>query len=239
MKDSVHVSGKKETLNPIPVTSKSKTVFLHVNSCVANVHSITGLPQKKAVNPNYCYHYREIKYVKDISCVGHLSSANIVTDVPTVAINPPVGARLHQFWEKWEALGSSPKVVTALREGHTIPFQLRQFNQVTNCHKQLCQPTKTVPSFGGTVSAVEHKCSGTRSKPKLIGFYKRLFLVPKPNNWWRHILDLSTLNTFLDTESFKMETPETIRTSLQVGEWVTSIEFKDTYCHIPIHSQSR
>ena len=36
-----------------------------------------------------------------------------------------------------------------------------------------------------------------------------------------------------------METPETIRTSLQSGEWVTSIYFKDAYLHIPIHSQSR
>ena len=115
--DSVHVSSKKEDLNPSPVTSKSETVFLHVNSFVANVHSVTGLPQKKGVNPNYCYNHTEIKHVKDVSCVGHLSSANIVTNVPAVAINPPVGARLHQFWEKWEALGSSPKVVTMLREG--------------------------------------------------------------------------------------------------------------------------
>ena len=72
-----------------------------------------------------------------------------------------------------------------------------------------------------------------------LGFYNRLFLVPKPNNRWRPVLDLSTLNTFLNTESFKMETPETIRTSLQSGEWVTSIDFKDAYFHIPIHSQSR
>ena len=36
-----------------------------------------------------------------------------------------------------------------------------------------------------------------------------------------------------------METPETIRTSLQLGEWVISIDFKDAYFHIPIHSQSR
>ena len=35
-----------------------------------------------------------------------------------------------------------------------------------------------------------------------------------------------------------METPETIRTSLQAGEWVTSIDFKDAYFHIPIHKQS-
>ena len=36
-----------------------------------------------------------------------------------------------------------------------------------------------------------------------------------------------------------METPETIRTSLQQGEWVTSIDFKDDCFHIPIHEQSR
>ena len=82
-----------------------------------------------------------------------------------------------------------------------------------------------------TVEPVENENS--------LSFYNGLFLVPKPNNWWRPILDLSTLNTFLNTESFKMETPEKIRTSLEVGEWVTSIDFKDTYFHIPIHSQSR
>ena len=49
-----------------------------------------------------------------------------------------------------------------------LPVQT-QFNQVTNCHKQLCQPTKTVPPFGGTVSAGEEKCSGTGNKPKLTG----------------------------------------------------------------------
>ena len=36
-----------------------------------------------------------------------------------------------------------------------------------------------------------------------------------------------------------METPETIRTALQQGEWVTLIDFKDTYFHIPIQEQSR
>ena len=36
-----------------------------------------------------------------------------------------------------------------------------------------------------------------------------------------------------------METPETIRTSLQQGEWVTSLDFSDAYFHIPIHVNSR
>ena len=38
-------------------------------------------------------------------------------------------------------------------------------------------------------------------------------------------------------EKFKI--PETIRTSLQTGEWVTSIDFKDAEFHIPIQNQSR
>ena len=36
-----------------------------------------------------------------------------------------------------------------------------------------------------------------------------------------------------------MEIPETIRISLQLGEWVTSIDFREAYFHVPIHSQSR
>ena len=54
------------------------------------------------------------------------------------------------------------------------------------------------------------------------------FLVPKPHNRLRPILDLSKPNPL-----------ETIRTTLQQGEWVTSIDFKDAYLHIPIQEQSR
>ena len=118
-----------------------------------------------------------------------------------------------------------------------VPVQT-QPNQITNCRKQLYEPSQK--PFGGPVSAGEQNYSRTGSKPRThSGFTTGYFLVPKHNNWWRPILDLSTLNTFLNIELFKMETPETIRTSLETGEWVTSIDFKDTYFHIPIHIHSR
>ena len=83
--------------------------------------------------------------MKDVSCVCHLSSVKLVTNVPTVALDLPVGARLHQFWEKLAALGASPKVVTVLREGYTLPFQFRPnlsrsptvINNYVNPHKNL------------------------------------------------------------------------------------------------------
>ena len=119
-----------------------------------------------------------------------------------------------------------------------LPVQT-PLDKVTDCNKQLPQSNQTVLPFRGTVSADKQNAVEPVDNPNSLGFYNRLFLVPKPNNRWRPILDLSTLNTFLNTGSFKMETPETIRTSQQVGEWVTSIDFKDAYFHIPIHSQSR
>ena len=51
------------------------------------------------------------------------------------------------------------------------------------------------------------------------------------------ILNLSTLNRRLKIGKFKMATAESIRTSIQIGEWVMSVDFKDAYFYIPIHTQ--
>ena len=101
-------------------------------------------------------------------------------------------------------------------------------HKVSHSHKLLCQsPQEQLPD-GGITSAYRQKCCRTTG----------CFWYPKPNNKWRPILDLSNQNPFLKVEKFKMETLETIRTSLHQGEWVTSIDLKDTYFHIPIQEQS-
>ena len=69
---------------------------------------------------------------------------------------------------------------------------------------------------------------------KSLGFYSCLFLVPKPHQRWRPVIDLSRLNTFLHVEKFKMETGPSIP-----GEWVSSTDLSDAYLHIPIHPNSR
>ena len=117
---------------------------------------------------------------------------------------------------------------------HPPLLEPTQALKVSHSHKPLCQSSQEQLPVRSIATAYRQKCCGTS-----LGFFNRLFLVPKPNNKWRPILDLSKLNLFLKTEKFRMGTPETIRTSLRQGEWVTSVDFKDAYFHIPIQKQSR
>ena len=112
-------------------------------------------------------------------------------------------------------------------------------HKVSHSHKLLCQsPQEQLPA-GGITSAYRQKHGRTGPQSNISRVFQLAILVPKPNHKWRPILNLSKLNLFLKVEKFKMETPETIRTSLQQGEWVTSVDFKVAYFHIPIQEQSR
>ena len=222
------------------VSSESKgtfpeTVNLHV---VLPAPSVKGLLQKKNVRPSHSQ--IEIKSVNSALSVNQCLFAPNVTNAPCVAKNPPVGGRLQLFWQVWLSLGSNPRVVSILREGYQLPFKerppLARFPVIVSGSLN--------PSRNKNLSEALHSLGQKQTIEKVsvqssLGFYNRLFLVPKPNGKWRPILDLSQLNLYLAPATFKMETPETIRLSLQQGEWVSSLDFSDAYFHIPINHRSR
>ena len=57
--------------------------------------------------------------------VGIFIFVQNVTHVLVVVPDGSVGARLHQFWEKWDTLGSSPKAKRILRQSYIVPFQIQ------------------------------------------------------------------------------------------------------------------
>ena len=158
-----------------------------------------------------------------------------MTNVPLVVKNLPVGARLQNFWQTWLERGAGPKIVQILREGYTLPFRIRpNLTRSPTVISRYVNPHRNSYLLEALHQLMDKNAIELVHNQTSLGFFNRLFLVPKPNNKWRPILDLSKLNLFLKVEKFKMETPETIRTSLQQGEWVTSVDFKDAYFHIPI-----
>ena len=181
-----------------------------------------------------------LKYVKGVSCVTQLSCVKPVTNVKNVVTTLPVGARLQNYWQIWLDLGAGSKVVQILKEGYPLPFRIRpkltRYPTVVSCY---VNPHRDSYLLEALHQLIDKNAVELVQNQRSLGFFNRHFLVPKPNNKWRPILDLSKLNLLLKVEKFKMETPETIRTSLQQGEWVTSIDFKDAYFCIPVQEQSR
>jgi hypothetical protein len=68
--------------------------------------------------------------------------------------------------------------------------------------------------------------------PLTPGFYSRLFLVPKKNGKMRPVIDLSVLNQHLIVTHFKMETNRSIRDSIHLGMWTTSLDLTDAYFRV-------
>ena len=154
--------------------------------------------------------------------------------------SPPVGGRLCSFSRDWQANNCSSNVLNIITNGYVLPFlskpNLVRFPLIISEYKALPRDQ----AFADCIQSLLSKNAIERvENVKSLGFYSRLFIVPNPHQRWRPVIDLSRLNTFLHVEKFKMETPESIRTSLIPGEWVASIDLSDADLHIPIHPHSR
>ena len=146
-----------------------------------------------------------------------------------------MGVRLRQFLLEWEKHGSHRLITRLIREGYKLPFK-----ECPNLSRVPC----IISSYAGfdKQNALWTSIQDLPQKgavkvvhtPESLGFYSRLFLVPKPGIRWRPVIDLSSLNKFLAFSKFKMETPESIRASLRKEGWVTSIDLTDAYLHVPI-----
>ena len=152
---------------------------------------------------------KQIKVCEKCFLCHSIDFVNPVINAPNIVTNLPVGSRLQNFWKKWLDLGAGPKVVQILKEGYTLPFRIRpnlsRIPTVISCYGN---PHRNLKLLEALYQLMDKNAIELVHKQVSLGFFNRLFLVPKPNNKWRPILDLSNLNLFLKTKKFKMETPE-------------------------------
>ena len=71
------------------------------------------------------------------------------------------------------------------------------------------------------------------------GYYSCLFVTPKVTEGWRPVIDLSRLNRSVRVSHFHMETQQSVLQSLRPGDWMVSLDLKDAYLQVPVHSESR
>ena len=147
----------------------------------------------------------------------------------------PVGGRLAHFQKRWEDITEDSWVLSVIRKGYKIPFIRKPFLSPTPVFLRQTES----PALEEEVKELLLKGAVEKISPEHPGFYSRIFLVPKKNGKLRLIIDLSKLNSFLNIQSFKMETANKVRQSILPNDWTFSLDLTDAYLHVPIHWRPR
>ena len=130
-------------------------------------------------------------------------------------------------------------VVEVLREGYKILFS----RGPPLSDQPLPMPSYPPSSIRGRALEKEFldllQKRAIEQAPQTPGFYSPLFVVQKDSGSWRPIIDLSTLNTFIVSHRFHMETPQSVLRSIRQADWMISLDLQDAYLQVPIHPESR
>ncbi|MPC69630.1 hypothetical protein E2C01_063860 [Portunus trituberculatus] len=116
------------------------------------------------------------------------------------------------------AIGEEAWVLSILRKGYKIPFT--SLPPVTSAPLGF----RSYPPGSKKGKALEFEVQRLLTKGAIeetsakSGFYSHLFVVPKNTGGFRPILDLSTLNRYVTTIPFRMETVSIRTVSCQVAE---------------------
>ena len=192
-------------------------VICPVANPVFSVTNTTRLSQKKDVSPSL-KSKKKIKCVKSASIVGHCVSVPTVANVPIVAHVQLVGGRMADLVSP----GCKSEGSLNLEGRLCAPFQTQTSSSSGSLDHQSANPLRNLYPKEA-LHALIHKQAVDMVKVQTpLVFFNRPFIVPKPNQKCRPIPDLSALTKFLALKTFKIETPEKIRISLQEGEWVTA-----------------
>ena len=129
-------------------------------------------------------------------------------------------------------------VMEALRVGYRIPFDRRP----PLSERPLSLPAYSPQSIKGVALTQELQTllrkGAVEPAPPSPGFYSRLFLVQKASGSRRPIIDLSTLNNYITSSHFHMETPQSVLRSIRPGDWMISLDLQDAYLQVPVHHDS-
>ena len=144
-----------------------------------------------------------------------------------------MGGRLAEFAPQWDLMFQDPHLSRTISQGILLRFKATP-PLVRTPIEFPCSMTELSRLEEVVIQLLHKRAIEPVLHSSSPGFYSRLFTVPKASGGWRPVIDLSTLNQYVDCPHFQMETADTIRRAIQPGEWVSSIDISDAYYHVPV-----
>ncbi|KAL1914109.1 uncharacterized protein VTP21DRAFT_1109, partial [Calcarisporiella thermophila] len=177
---------------------------------------------------------------------------------PQVEPRVPVGGRLRKFRNAWRGIPAPLWIREIIREGYKIQFWKEpRFNHLSP-PKRLCKISRVLegsefqrfqiklPADHQGVKAISEEVRSLLEKQAIEevprdtpGVVSNIFVTSKSSGKLRPVVDLRLLNQSVKKERFKMETLQSILPLIHKEDWLTSIDLKDAFLHVPVHQESR
>ena len=143
-----------------------------------------------------------------------LRNTEVQSPLPLPLPNIPVGGS-----QNWAKIPDDKWVLSLVRKGYKVPFLERP---ILSPHPVFFQQPLS-QQLEEEVASLLSKGAVEEIIPECPGYNSRIFLVPKKNGKLRLIIDLSVLNHFVYTQTFKMETQRKVKDAIQLNDWAFSL----------------
>jgi len=142
----------------------------------------------------------------------------------------------------WELITTEPWVLDTIRFGLRLPWaQGPPPTNITKKRRQVPLEDREFLLMSQKISEWEHDFVITRVPQILMDeiFVSTIFPVPKGPDDVRPVINLRDLNEYLVYEHFKMESLQSAVDLLQTNDYMTKVDIKSAFQHIPIHKDDQ
>lgn len=144
--------------------------------------------------------------------------------------------RLGKFYNKWKTITTDSYILQCLK-GYRIPFTNKP--KQTRVPKQFQFSNIEKSKTKHCIKELVFKGAIQRCKPKKGQFLSSYFLIKKPNNTFRFILNLKRLNEFITAPHFKLEDFRAVKNIIFFNSFMASVDLRDAYFVIPVYKGYR
>lgn len=154
------------------------------------------------------------------------------------ALSPSTSAgAISRYYDNWKKVTSNNFILRIVREGYKI-----QFNKIPHQKLPIISTCHSSEKHSALIEQIASNLTlGAISESDFSNdqYVSRVFTVKKSNGKNRMIIDLSDLNNCVSKVSFRMEGIDTIKSLIEHGDFVASIDLSDAFFTIPLHSDSK
>ncbi|XP_020297308.1 uncharacterized protein LOC109861882, partial [Pseudomyrmex gracilis] len=143
--------------------------------------------------------------------------------------------RLRSFVSQWKQITSDKYILSCL-SGYRIPFTETPFQRSCNVRNLSAEETENMHT---EIDELLRKGAIEECKECERQSVSSYFLVPKPDGSHLFILNLRSLNRFINPPHFKLEDIRSALNLVSRGDFLGTLDLRDAYFLVPIHADYR